>query len=234
MQKRPSSTTRPGKASRRASSPRAKSPTRPDSSAEVDGRRARGDRTRARILDAALRTASTVGLNSVTIGQLAEAARVSKGHLALLFGNREQLQLATLDAAIARFRARVLRGAGEEPSAFKRLERYCLGWFDYVADRVLPGGCFVTAVSSEFRGIHGAVRDRLIVFRREMQADLRAGIIAAADEGGTAKRIDAADLVHRILAFRAAANVASLLGDTAAFEHARESTRRILREIQGS
>lgn len=200
---------------------------------EVDGRRARGDRTRARILGKALRTASAAGLNSVTIGQLAEAAGVSKGHLALLFGNREQLQLATLDAAIGFFRARVLREAGTEPSAAKRLERYCLGWFDYVADRVLPGGCFVTAASSEFRGIRGAVRDRLIAFRREMQAELRAEIVAAAQECGTSKRIDPDDVVYRVLAFRAAANVASLLDDTAAFEHARGATRKILHEIQG-
>jgi AcrR family transcriptional regulator len=208
-------------------------PTPLDRGEAIDGRRARGDRTRARILGKALRTASAVGLNSVTIGQLADAAGVSKGHLALLFGNREQLQLATLDAAIALFRARVLRANGEELSAIKRLERYCLGWFDYVADRVLPGGCFVTAASSEFRGIRGAVRDRLIIFRREMQADLHAEIVAAANECGTSKRIDAGDLVYRILAFRAAANVAFLLDDTAAFEHARESTRKVLHEIQG-
>lgn len=169
----------------------------------------------------------------MTIGQLAEASGVSKGHLTLLFGNREQLQLATLDAAIALFRGRVLAGNENEPSAYKRLERYCLGWFEYVATRVLPGGCLITASTSEFRGIQGAVRDRLIAFRQKTQADLRSLITAAAEECGTAKRVDPSDLVHRILAFRAAANVASLLEDQAAFDHARKSTRKLLDEIRG-
>src|SRR5207253_3280260 len=102
------------------------------SDAVPDGRRARGDLTRSRVLEAALETASRYGLNGVTIGPVAGAAGVSKGHLALLFGNREQLQLATLEAAVALFGRHVMEPATRASTPAAALKQICLGWFDYV------------------------------------------------------------------------------------------------------
>lgn len=172
--------------------------------------------------------ASAQGLDGVTFGQVADAAGVSKGHLAQLFGDREALQLAVLDGAVEVFTDRVIRHADEAPTGIERLRRYCLGWFDYVEGRVLPGGCLITAASSEFRTINGAVRDRLVEFRRRRCERLRTMIAAVLAERNEPRRDDVDDLVYQILAYEAAANVAYFLEDKAAFAHARHKTAALL------
>jgi AcrR family transcriptional regulator len=217
--------------------------------AEADGRRVRGDLTRARILRAALQAASKQGLNGVTIGQVADAAGVSKGHIGILFGTRENLQLATIDAAVGVFRENVLGAVEQATTARGKLRAFCLGWFDYVRNRVLPGGCLVTAATSEFRTIDGAVREKLLEMRQARLAYLRSLAVEAQAEvgarGHTAKAkpgpsdrrrqeddaIDLDDFVYQVLAYQAAANVAWLLDDARGFEHARRATVAALERI---
>lgn len=196
-----------------------------------DGRRARGDVTRSRVLEVALDTASRYGLNGVTIGPVADAAGVSKGHLALLFGNREQLQLATLEAAVALFGRHVMEPATHASTPAAALKLICLGWFDYVRKRILPAGCFVTAVTSEYRLTDGPVRDRLIELRETHRALLRQliGDARAGRRALPAGKIEEA--LHDILAYRVAANIAFPLGEKSAFEHALSKTKRIVSEL---
>jgi AcrR family transcriptional regulator len=196
-----------------------------------DGRRARGDATRARVLRVARKIASLQGLDGVTIGQVAEAAKMSKGHLAQLCGDREALQLATLDSAAVLFATRIVGPANAASTAAERLRRYCLGWFEYVEDRVLPGGCLITAATSEFRTIPGAVRNKLIGFRQRTREYLHEAIVASVAERSSRRKLresDIDDLIYQIFAYRAAANIASLLGDAPAFAHARRTTAELL------
>ena len=73
------------------------------------------------------RSERRTGLNGVTIGPLADAAGVSKGHLALLFGNREQLRLANPEAAVALFGRHVREPAAQAPTPAAALKQICLG-----------------------------------------------------------------------------------------------------------
>jgi AcrR family transcriptional regulator len=194
-----------------------------------DGRRIRGDITRSRILRSALQSASLQGLNGVTIGQVADAAGVSKGHIGILFGNRENLQLATIDAAVNVFREHVLADVERAKTAQAKLTAYCLGWFDYVNKRVLPGGCLITAATSEFRTMEGAVREKLLELRKERILFLhRLADEAQAECEIKKSKTELDDFVYQIIAYEAAANVACLLGDTAAFEHAWRATNTAL------
>ena len=59
----------------------------------------KGERTRATILDEAARLATVVGLDGLTIGGLANAIGMSKSGLYAHFGSKQELQLATIDAA---------------------------------------------------------------------------------------------------------------------------------------
>ena len=70
---------------------------------EPDGRRRRGNRTRESILQAAADLASVEGLEGLTIGRLATELGISKSGLFAHFGSKEELQLATIDAARRRF-----------------------------------------------------------------------------------------------------------------------------------
>src|SRR5258706_4546191 len=63
----------------------------------------KGEQTRAAILDAALKVASRLGLEGLTIGTLADETGMSKSGLFAHFGSREQLQLAGLEHAAQRY-----------------------------------------------------------------------------------------------------------------------------------
>ena len=94
---------------------------------------AKGDRTRARILDEAVDLASVQGLGGLTIGPLAERLGLSKSGLFAHFQSKEALQLETLDRAAERFRAEVTEPlrAIEDRSARLRVffERW-IAWLD--------------------------------------------------------------------------------------------------------
>ena len=63
--------------------------------------------TRRSIVAEAVDRASVEGLEGITIGKLASSLRMSKAGVVGQFGSKEALQLATLDSAIATFRAEV-------------------------------------------------------------------------------------------------------------------------------
>jgi len=182
-------------------------------------------------VQAALRLASIQGLNGVTIGQVAAAARVTKGQLVQLLGNREALQLATLAAARDLFSSEVMNNAQKPRTAWEKLDRECLGWFDYVERRVLPGGCLITAASSEFRTIKGAVREQLISLRDIRKKRLKDLIRAARRENKKRGTLDVAEMVHQLLAYQAGANIAALLDDKAAFAQAKRATRALIETL---
>src|SRR6266540_2298807 len=70
--------------------------------ASTDGRVARGDRTRATVLDAAIVMATEAGLDGLSLGQLAERLGVSKSGLFAHWRSKEELQLATIERAAQR------------------------------------------------------------------------------------------------------------------------------------
>ena len=70
----------------------------------VDGRRARGDVTRALVAREAAMTATVSGLDSITVGGLAAATGVSKSGILTVFGSRENIQVAAVTAARRIFR----------------------------------------------------------------------------------------------------------------------------------
>src|SRR4029077_14506636 len=81
----------------------------------------KGAQTRAAILDRAVDLASVEGLEGLTIGRLAAELRMSKSGLFAHFGSKRELQLATIEAAGARFRTTVVEPALERPEGAARL-----------------------------------------------------------------------------------------------------------------
>src|SRR5438552_18923009 len=77
-------------------------------------RRSDGDKSRAAILDAAAKLATIEGLDGLSIGRLADHIGMSKSGLYAHFGSKEELQLATIDAASALFVRHVIDPARAE------------------------------------------------------------------------------------------------------------------------
>jgi AcrR family transcriptional regulator len=179
-------------------------------------------RTRSTILERAVDIASVEGLEGLTIGRLAGELRMSKSGLFAHFGSKEELQLATIDAAAARFFEAVLAPAQAEHEGAARLRAYCEGYLDFLQRKVFAGGCFWSAVAIEFDDRPGPVREAIRAGVRGWLGELeRQASIAGAD--------DAAGLAFEIYSLGLGANVCSrLLGDERALERAREATLRRL------
>jgi AcrR family transcriptional regulator len=180
--------------------------------------------TREAILDRAVDLASEQGLEGITIGRLAAETEMSKSGLFGHFGSKEELQLATVDAAAKRFAEEVAGPALEVPSGIERLRALCDAYIGYLEREVFSGGCFWAAVTAEFDDRPGPVRDRI----RDGMAAWIGGLEQEAEAAGVG---DPAQLAFELVAVAQAANSRSrLFGDRDAFVRARAAIDRRLED----
>ena len=178
---------------------------------ETDGRRLKGDASRRLVLDRAVDLASVEGLDGLSIGRLAEAAHVSKSGVATLFGSKERLQLAAIEAARLRFVASVIEPARGEPRGIRRIVALLDGWIAYSRGRVFAGGCFFAGVTSEFDTKPGPVRDALAAALAEWNGYIAASFGYAVVQGEVGDDEDPQQFAFESTALLDAANTRSLL-----------------------
>ena len=185
--------------------------------------------TREGIVRAAVRQASVEGLESLTIGRLAGTLEMSKGGVVGPFGNREQIQLAALDAAIEVFRREVWEPASEAEPGLPRLLAITESWLGYLTGDVLPGGCFLTQSAAEFDGRPGEVRDAVDRTLRLWEGVLRNEVETAIERGDLPEETDPAQVAFEIHAIAQGVNQArQLRGDEQARDRGRRAFDRIL------
>jgi AcrR family transcriptional regulator len=190
-----------------------------------DGRRARGRRTRREILGTAVDLGSREGLETLTIGRLAAHSGVSKSGLFAHFGSKQELQLATIDAARVIFLREVIEPASSASAGLPRLRATLAAWLDYFRRDVFPGGCFFQAASLEFDGRPGPVRDRVL----EVMSQWLARLATLVREAGVADGSQADQLAFELNAIGLATNWhRQLLGDDRALDRAEAAFERLL------
>ena len=185
----------------------------------------KGSDTRASILDRAVDLASVEGLEGLTIGRLAAELRMSKSGLFAHFGSKQELQLATVEAAAQRFRESVIVPSLEAPEGAPRIramgERY-LGQLDSYS-----GGCFWAATSAEYDDRPGPVRDAIAAALDAWLAELERQARVAGVERPERFAFELYALVMGVNSrYR-------LSGDERVFEYAREALGRLLVELPG-
>src|SRR5919106_5308540 len=99
----------------------------PESTQPVRRPRAPGERSRRRVLEQAARLATIEGLDGLSIGRLADTTGMPKSSVYVLFGSKQDLQLATIDAARASFIAAVITPALTSAEGRERLLALCEG-----------------------------------------------------------------------------------------------------------
>lgn len=199
-------------------------------SPHVKARRAQGDHTRQNILEVAVNVASAEGLEGLTIGRLASETGMSKSGLFAHFGSKEDLQLATVEAARLIFISEVVSPAFDSANGLPRLWRLCDIWLDYVRAEIFRGGCFFAAAAAEFDGRPGTVRDRVAAIMKEWLEVLRRAVVEAQSAGQLDKNVDPTQLAFEINALELGANWGfQLYGDEQAFERARTAILERLR-----
>lgn len=195
----------------------------------VKGARAKGERTRQAILETAVHIASEEGLEGLTIGRLAIELSMSKSGLFAHFGSKEDLQIATVEAARAIFIREVIRPTFDATQGLLRLWTLCEIWLAHIQNGVFRGGCFFAAAAAEFDGRPGPVRDRIAEIMKEWLSTLSAAVVEAQKAGELDKTLDATQLAFEFNSLELGANWAyQLYGDGSAFTRAREAIRERL------
>jgi len=198
-------------------------------------RRSDGERSRNAILHQAARLATVEGLSGLSIARLADAVGMSKSGLFAHFGSKEELQLATIEAAGVIFAAEVVDPALAEPTGIGRLRALAEGFLDYVGRQVFPGGCFFASVAAELDTHPGPVRDKAIEVIADWSDHLVAAGRAAREEGTLGPAEDVEQLAFEIDAYLLLANAEFVLsGEAAPLDRARLAIGRRLAEAAPS
>jgi AcrR family transcriptional regulator len=189
---------------------------------DTDGRRARGARTRAQILERAANLASVEGLEGLTIGRLASELGMSKSGLFAHFGSKEDLQLATIDAAREIFAREVVAPVRDVERGLPRLEALLAAKLRYERGEVFDGGCFFETVRAEFDSRHaGPVRDAIEADLEEWDELMRRAIASAIKAGHLKPDTDVEQLQYEIEALSLTASLRhQMTGDATLFARA--------------
>ncbi len=150
----------------------------------------KGEQTRAAILECALDQASVVGLEGLSIGNLANETGLSKSGLFAHFGSKETLQVELLKAATRRFREVVIAPARRETNALAQLRILFEKWLDWSKKGGIRGGCIFLAAAIELDDREGPVRDYVVTIQRTWLKTLAKAAERAAREGDLAADLD--------------------------------------------
>ncbi|MFC9977822.1 TetR/AcrR family transcriptional regulator [Spirillospora sp. NPDC127200] len=191
----------------------------PDS-AVTDRRLLRGARTRRTVTRHAVDVASLEGLDGLSLGRLATDLGLSKSGIQTLFRTKENLHLATVEAARELFLDAVVLPAQAAPPGVMRLRALVEHWIDYARKPLFTGGCFWAANLPNFDSRPGPVRDALARQHQDWSSLISGELRRAVDAG------QIADLDTDLAAFQTdavlnATNTALRLGDQSAVDKAR-------------
>ncbi len=158
----------------------------------------KGEQTKSAILDKAMRWASVVGLDGLTIGGLATETNMSKSGLFLHFGSKENLQLAVLEAAAARFTRIVMVPLRRVPNGLPRLRALFDNWTGWAEAAEMPGGCIFQTAAVEFDDRQGPVRDALVKMQRNWIERIARLAALARDAGHLRGDLDPHQFAHEL------------------------------------
>jgi AcrR family transcriptional regulator len=140
------------------------------------------------ILDAALEMASCIGLESVSIGALAKASRMSKSGLFAHFQSKENLQIEILRYAGGLFSSHVVVPALQTKRGITRIRALVNNWVEWAGD--LTGGCIFVTAATDFKDRPGKVRDFLLLQQEAWVDCLKKVAMSAIEEGDFRRDID--------------------------------------------
>ncbi len=143
---------------------------------------AKGQQTKTNIIDTALHIATHHGLESLSIGGLAEATSMSKSGVFAHFGSREELQISVVREYHHRFEQEVFYPALQAEKGLPRLRAMFGNWMQRTTIE-FDSGCIYISGAVEFSEREGAVRDALVASFNTWHAALRRAIEQAQAAG---------------------------------------------------
>ena len=158
----------------------------------------KGQQTRETVLDRAVSLTSQIGLDGLSIGELADDLGMSKSGLFAHFGSKDALQLETVRAVCSRFVDEVVAPAFKLPRGEARLWGVFENWLAWSNRTDFPGGCPIIAVSVELDDKPGPTRDFLVNSQKDWLAALSQTVQIAVDEGQFRADVDPAQVAFEL------------------------------------
>src|SRR5688572_32933520 len=123
---------------------------------------------------------------------------MSKSGLFAHFSSKENLQVAVLEEAIARFVAIVVGPALKYPRGEPRVRALLDRWLDWSKADFLPGGCIFVMASVELDDRPGPARDRLLASQKDWVDTLAHAARIAVEEKHFRRDLDCEQVAHEI------------------------------------
>jgi AcrR family transcriptional regulator len=185
--------------------------------------------THAAIIDAGITMAQEAGLESLTIGTVAERAGLSKSGVFSRVGSREDLQIAVLREYARRMTERALLPALRAPRGLPRLQAIFSGWLDWVRDEKIGSSCLFISGAVEYDDRPGPVREEVFSGLSEWRRQLARTVRQAIDEGHLRPDVDPEQMAFELSSIILGVhNDIRLFHDARAFTRARTAFDRLL------
>ena len=186
-----------------------------------------GVRTREAIVREAVSLATLDGLEGLSIGNLADALKMSKSGLYAHFGSKQELQLAAVDEAGRIFHAEVVAPALVAAPGLAQLVAVCDAFFDHLGRRTFPGGCFFAGAVLEMGTRPGPVKEQIAEFQTGFTAVIRQFVVTAIDRHQLPDDVDPDALAFELNGIILATNAHFVIHqDPAVLEMAKQVVRR--------
>jgi AcrR family transcriptional regulator len=185
--------------------------------------------THAAIVDAALTLAQEGGLESLTIGTVAERAGLSKSGVFSRVGSREELQLAALAEYARRFADEILVPSLREPRGLPRLRAVLKRWMDRLKRGGPESSCLFVSGAVEFDDRPGPVRDAVVAGIVQWRGQLARTVRQAIDEGQLSRDTDPEQMAFELnCIILGLHNDVRLFADGRAYERALGAVERLI------
>jgi AcrR family transcriptional regulator len=193
----------------------------------------KGEITRQKVLDHALGMATTVGLEGLTIGGLADDLGLSKSGLFAHFRSKEALQVQVVEHAAAQFTELVVKPALKAPRGEARVRAVFENWIRWPERSSLPGGCFFVAVATEMDDRPGLAHDLLVRHQKDW-LDIIANVVrTAVAEGHFKKSADPEQLAFEMYGLMLVCHhYTRLLGDPRAVSRAKHAFEALVARVK--
>lgn len=192
----------------------------------------KGVQTRQLILEHAAASASRLGLEGLSIGQLATELQMSKSGLFGHFRSKEELQIQVLETLSEQFTKEVIRPALQLSRGEARLRSIFEHWLAWGLSKDRRQGCPFMAAAMEFDDRPGAVRDKLVATQKQLIHTLETTIKLAQEVGAFNSEGVPAQLVQELYGIMLSAHFYHrLLQDPAAADRARTAFETFLKRL---
>ena len=189
--------------------------------------------TKENILKTAFELTSMLGLESLSIGKLADSVGLSKSGLFSHFKSKEKLQIMVLDYTAEIFTLKVLSPATKRPRGLPRLNAIAENWIKQWDKGQLKGGCPLLAAAIEFDDRPGKVHKKIQELYQKLTGFFQQAAEIAVAEGHFRKDANCEQFAFELYSLMTGQQIYSrLLKGSSADTYFEQSFQRLIQSYQ--